>query len=98
MEKNTQDIFYENRELWIKLWEKNEKYIIINGVKYKQCNLCKDNCKINSQLIFDGPMNSNIPSKCIHWACINCWNKMYINNEYNCPWCNENLYLWMKEP
>ena len=97
MEKNTQDIFYENKELWIKLWKKNEKYIIINGIKYQQCNLCKDNYKINPQIIFNGPMNSNILSKCIHWACVNCWHKMYDNNEYKCPWCNENLYLWMEE-
>ena len=95
-EKYTQDIINENMEYWIELWEKNQNYIIIDDKRYKQCDLCKDNNYLNSEIIFHGPMNSNIPSKCTHWACVDCWNKRFENYQYKCPWCHEDLRAWME--
>ena len=42
----------------------------------------------------DGPLLSDIPSKCTHFLCKQCWEKVAITNT-ECPICREDLSSWL---
>ena len=45
--------------------------------------------------IWDGPMNSDVPTRCTHWACVICWEEI-ANSDKRCPICREDLSAWIR--
>lgn len=52
-------------------------------------------CFESEDLIYDGPSNSDIPTKCMHYFCIYCWEEMYDRNITTCPLCREDVKHWL---
>ena len=57
-----------------------------------ECVICFE----SEDLIYDGPSNSDIPTKCMHYFCIYCWEEMYRLNITNCPLCREDVTDWLE--
>jgi hypothetical protein len=46
----------------------------------------------------DGPQNSDFNSLCNHWCCVECWSKIYYqeNDKDTCPICRADITEWLK--
>ena len=44
--------------------------------------------------VWDGPMNSDIPTRCTPWICVPCWRRI-ADRDQRCPICRENLSKWI---
>ena len=46
----------------------------------------------------DGPQNSDFNSLCNHWCCVECWTKIYYqqNDKDTCPICRADITDWLK--
>ena len=42
----------------------------------------------------DSPLLSDLPSRCTHWLCTECWEKVASTNA-ECPICREDLSPWL---
>ena len=42
----------------------------------------------------DSPLLSDLPSRCTHWLCTECWEKVASTNA-ECPICREDLSAWL---
>jgi hypothetical protein len=69
----------ENEEEWDRLWNNRPD----------ECPVCHE-----SPDIWDGPMNSGIPTRCTHWACTECW-KQISGFDKRCPICRDDLREWL---
>ena len=70
----------QNREEWDRLWNLN---------RTEECPVCHEKPDI-----WDGPMNSDVPTRCTHWACARCW--VQINDrDKRCPICRDDLSDWL---
>ncbi len=45
--------------------------------------------------VWDGPMNSDIPTRCAHWLCVPCWARIAARDR-RCPICREDLTMWVR--
>ena len=72
----------ENPEEWQRLWNLNSR----DG----QCDVCHE-----VPDIWDGPMNSNIPTRCTHWLCVECWYRI-ARRDRRCPTCRDDLSHWLQ--
>ena len=70
----------ENREEWDRLWNLNEP---------EECPVCQERPDI-----WDSPMNSDVPTRCTHWACIECWDQI-TDRDQRCPICRDTLRVWL---
>ena len=70
----------ENRAEWDRLWTLNER---------EWCPVC-----FQKPEIWDGPMNSDTPTRCTHWACIDCWAQIAARDK-RCPICRDDLSEWI---
>ena len=70
----------ENRAEWDRLWTLN---------KPDECPVCHEDPDI-----WDGPMNSDVPTRCTHWACIGCWAEIAARDK-RCPICRDDLSVWI---
>ena len=77
----------------------NRQWIAQNVELYKQllerkpseCPVCYR--VLNGQEA-DSPLISDIPSKCTHWLCKECWRRV-ANTNAECPLCREDLAPWL---
>ena len=70
----------ENSEEWDRLWNLN---------RTEECPMCHE-----TQVIWDGPMNSDVASRCTHWACVSCWARI-AQRDKRCPVCRDDLSVWL---
>ena len=70
----------ENSEEWDRLW-------ILN--RTEECPVCHEKPDI-----WDGPMNSDVASRCTHWACVSCWARI-AQRDKRCPVCRDDLSVWL---
>ena len=70
-----------DRQEWDRLW-----------VLYRdpECPVCLEKPEIN-----DSPMNSDVPTRCLHWACTRCWAEIRMRDR-RCPVCREDLSAWFR--
>ena len=71
-----------NRLEWERLWDLH---------KTGDCPVCHEKPDI-----WNGPMNSDVPTRCIHWACTSCW-EMIAERDRRCPICREDLSAWFRD-
>jgi hypothetical protein len=69
----------ENTREWDRLWRLN---------KTEECPVCHEKPDI-----WDGPMNSGVPTRCTHWACVSCWERI-ARRDKRCPICRDDLTDW----
>ena len=69
----------ENSEEWDRLWNLNRT----------ECPMCHE-----TEVIWDGPMNSDVASRCTHWACVSCWARI-AQRDKRCPVCRDDLSVWL---
>ncbi len=70
----------ESRQEWDRLWHLN---------KTEECPVCHEKPDI-----WDGPMNSDVPTRCTHWACVICWERI-ARRDKRCPICRDDLTDWL---
>ena len=71
----------ENKQEWDRLWHLN---------KTEECPVCHEKPDI-----WNGPMNSDVPTRCTHWACVGCWERIEENDK-RCPVCRDDLTDWFE--
>ena len=69
----------ENSEEWDRLWNH----------RTEECPMCHE-----TPDIWDGPMNSDVASRCTHWACVSCWARI-AQRDKRCPVCRDDLSVWL---
>ena len=69
----------ENPEEWDRLWQHPG-----------ECPVC-----LEVPDIWSGPMNSAIPTRCTHWACVDCWIRI-AERDRKCPICRDDLSAWLR--
>ena len=69
----------QHPEEWQRLWQKPE-----------ECSVCHERPDI-----WDGPMNSDVPTRCTHWACVTCWEEI-ASRDRRCPICRDDLSVWLR--
>ena len=69
----------ENTQEWDRLWRLNMT---------EECPVCHEKPDI-----WDGPMNSDVPTRCTHWACMICWERI-ARRDKRCPICRDDLTDW----
>ena len=70
----------ENDDEWNRRW----------GNRPEECPVC-----LQKPYIWDGPMNSNIPTRCTHWACVLCWAEIK-ERDNRCPVCRDDVSQWLQ--
>ena len=45
--------------------------------------------------IWDGPMNSSVPTRCNYFACVGCWVEI-SQRDRRCPICRDDLTVWLR--
>ena len=71
----------ENSEEWDRLWNLN---------RTEECPVCH-----RRPDIWDGPMNSHVATRCTHWACVYCWERI-AQRDMRCPVCGDDLSEWLR--
>jgi hypothetical protein len=71
----------ENPEEWDRLWQ----------TRPGECPVC-----FEVPEIWSGPMNSYIPTRCAHWACVGCWVRI-AERDRKCPICRDDVSAWLRE-
>ena len=71
----------ENPEEWQRLWDSSQG----------RCPVCMDETAFK---VYDSPMNSDIPTRCTHFACFECW-RMIASRDRRCPLCRDDLTEWL---
>ena len=64
---------------WQRLWDDRPE----------ECPVCHERPDV-----WDGPMNSDVPSRCTHWACVGCWRRI-AGRDRRCPICRTSLRGWL---
>ena len=70
----------ENEAEWDRLWHSRPD----------ECPVCHEKPDI-----WDGPMNSDVPTRCTHWACTECWDQV-TDRDQRCPICRDDLSVWLR--
>ena len=70
----------QNREEWLRLWNLN---------RMEECPVCHEKPDM-----WDIPMNSDIPTRCTHWICVECWSRIN-DRDKRCPICRDDLTDWL---
>ena len=71
----------ENPEEWLRLWNQNAE---------GECPVCFRDFEGES-LDKDCPMNSDIPTRCTHWLCTECWHDLAWQGGTRCPVCRDDI-------
>ena len=77
----------------------NRQWIAQNLDRYKEllgrrpthCPVCYESFSGKDA---DSPLLSDMPSRCSHWLCKDCW-KTVANTNAECPICREDLSPWL---
>ena len=75
--------------LWIA--QNLEKYKELLEKRPSECPVCYESLNGKES---DSPLLSDIPSKCTHWLCKECWQKV-AGMDAQCPLCREDLSPWL---
>lgn len=60
-----------------------------------ECEICYKEFSRDLYILKDGPSNSDMPTKCIHYFCCQCWRDIGIHNKIiRCPMCREDVSEW----
>jgi hypothetical protein len=73
---------HANVNWWFSLW-----------TKPAVCPMCHENPSAKGDT-WDGPMTSDLPTRCTHWACAGCWRQI-ASAERRCPVCHDALGEWL---
>jgi RNA polymerase subunit RPABC4/transcription elongation factor Spt4 len=73
---------HANVHWWFSLW-----------TKPAVCPVCHEN-PLAKDDTWDGPMTSDLPTRCTHWACGGCWRQI-ASAERRCPVCHDALGEWL---
>ena len=73
----------ENPEEWRRLYDLNQ----IVGT----CSVC-----LEVPVVEDSPVNSDIPTRCTHWLCTDCWRRI-ARGDMRCPTCRDDLSQWLQQ-
>ena len=63
------------------------------------CAICRNTYE-ETHTPYDGPSNSDIPTRCRHFLCVECWEQVYKvglddSGTYKCPFCREDITSWI---
>ena len=61
---------------WQRLWDQQAR---------NECPVCHKKLDI-----WDGPMNSDVPTRCNHWACVACWAEISQRDR------RDDLTVWLR--
>ena len=70
--------------------ENPEEFRHIWTARPETCPIC-----LGDPAVWDGPMNSSIPTRCTHWLCVQCWGRI-AGLDRRCPLCREDLHVWLQ--
>ena len=70
-----------NPERWQELWRNTPA----------ECPICSLEA---ARVVMDGPLNSDVPTRCTHWACDGCWDRLAFRGDFHCPFCRDCLAAW----
>ena len=73
----------ENPEEWQRLFD----------AKPETCPVCLEG-DFTTERTWDSPLNSSLPTKCIHWTCNECWQRI-AENDQRCPICRDDVSVWL---
>jgi hypothetical protein len=61
-----------------------------------ECLICYEPFS-RTNAVSDGPLNSDFPIVCAHWACTDCWQALADEETpiKRCPFCREDLTDWL---
>ena len=68
---------------WQRLWDERPE----------ECPVCHERPD-GVREVWDGPMNSDVPTRCTHWACVGCWQRI-AGRDRRCPICRTSLRNWL---
>ena len=83
----------------------DRRWIAQNLDKFKQllekkpteCPVCYESfSQCGEKKEGDSPLMSDIPFKCTHWLCKECWEQVASTNA-ECPLCREDLAPWLQQ-
>jgi hypothetical protein len=69
-----------------------EAYKALLDRKPLECPICYETFSDRKQAA--SPLLSDIPSKCTHWLCKDCWESI-ASHDAECPFCREDLRTWL---
>ena len=73
-----------HRAFWQEKWDQHEN---------DPCPVCL--VEHGGDDVWDGPMNSDIPTRCNHWLCTACWHGLAnVAAGVFCPVCREDVTEW----
>ena len=66
----------QHPQSWVRLWDRHRP---------EECPVC-----LQVPDLWDGPLNSDVPTRCSHWACVDCWARV-AEYDGRCPVCREDV-------
>ena len=74
----------ENPQEWKRLWDNRSA----------TCPVCFEG-DFSTDRLWDGPMNSDVPTRCTHWVCTECWREIN-DGDRKCPICRDDVSSWLR--
>ena len=59
------------------------------------CPTCNRKYSRDKFILSDGPANSEYFLRCYHWQCADCWDTLNESGQYKCPFCDQNIQVWL---
>jgi hypothetical protein len=87
-----QDLYFTDRAAWQRIWDEQGRV--------PECPVC--HTERGPDMITDGPMNSDVPTRCPHFLCTACWQNLYNRyeeghtEEVRCPICRDDVTRWAR--
>ena len=84
-----QQLKITDRAAWQRIWDDG---------RVAQCPVC--HAERGPGVIWDGPMNGDVPTRCPHFLCTACWQNLYDRYqegrtaEVRCPICRDDVNRW----
>ena len=72
-----------NREEWQRLWD-------ATPAECPVCFMAAD----HPAMIWAGPMDADIPTRCTHWLCVECWREI-SQRDMRCPLCRDDVSQYL---
>jgi hypothetical protein len=66
-----------------------EEWIRISSTYPSECAVC-----LEEEVTWDGPMDSDIATRCVHLLCVDCWDGVAAADR-RCPLCRDDLSEWL---
>jgi hypothetical protein len=88
-----QNLYTTDRAAWRRIWDEQSRVA--------QCPVCL--IERGPRVMWDGPMSSDVPTRCPHFLCTACWQNLYNRHEeghteeVRCPICRDDVTRWAEE-